>query len=102
MDGEPIKPNACDQRIEMTTAPTNFTLPVASEPTDSKSPWPAFWVPGQEPNYLQHWLPGLLGHATLQRVDFNALYLLCTRRAVFMGLLCLPVDTKPQVIKSHP
>ncbi len=86
----------------MTTAQTNSTLPVASEPTDSKSPWPAFWVPGYEPNYLQHWLLDLLGHATLHRVDFNALFLLHIELALFTGLLCLPVDTKSQVITSHP
>jgi len=107
-----------------------------------------FWVPGNEPNYLQHWLPGLLmsgiavglvlpslsaaavsrlpvahyavgsavnqatrqigsvlgvaltvallGHATVQRTDFNALYLLHGALALLTGLLCWPVDTKPR------
>jgi EmrB/QacA subfamily drug resistance transporter len=107
-----------------------------------------FLVPGNEPNYLQHWLPGLmmsgiavglvlpslsaaavsrlpmahyavgsavnqatrqigsvlgvaltvalLGHATLQRSDFNAMYLLHGALALLTGLLCLPVNTKPQ------
>ncbi len=111
-----------------------------------------FLVPGNEPNYLQHWLPGLmmsgiavglvlpslsaaavsrlpvahyavgsavnqatrqigsalgvaltvalLGHATLQRTDFNSLYLLHVALALITGLLCLPVDTKPQVARS--
>ena len=111
-------------------------------------------VPGDEPNYLQHWLPGLLmsgiavglvlpslsaaavsrlpvahyavgsavnqatrqigsvlgvaltvallGHAALQRTDFNHLYLLHIGLALFTGLLCLPVDTKPQSTKSQP
>jgi EmrB/QacA subfamily drug resistance transporter len=106
-------------------------------------------VPGVEPNYLSHWLPGLmmsgiavglvlpslsaaavsrlpvahyavgsavnqatrqigsvlgvaltvalLGHAVLQRADFNALYLLHGALALLTGLLCLPVDTKPRV-----
>ena len=105
-------------------------------------------VPGIEPNYWLHWLPGLvmsgiavglvlpslsaaavnrlpvkqyavgsavnqstrqigsvlgvaitvalLGHATLQRADFNSLYLLHGSLALLTGLLCLPVDTKPQ------
>ena len=107
-----------------------------------------FLVPGIEPNYLLHWLPGLmmsgiavglvlpslsaaavnrlpvahyavgsavnqatrqigsvlgvaitvalLGHDTLQRADFNALYLLHGALALLTGLLCLPVNTKPQ------
>ena len=107
-----------------------------------------FLMPGNEPNYLQHWLPGLmisgiavglvlpslsaaavsrlpmahyavgsavnqatrqigsvlgvaltvalLGHATLQRSDFNAMYLLHGALALLTGLLCLPVNTKPQ------
>ena len=107
-----------------------------------------FWVPGTEPNYLMHWLPGLLmsgisvglilpslsaaavnrlpaehyavgsavnqatrqigsvlgvsitvalvGHATLQRIDFDALYLLHIGLALLTGLLCWPVDTKPR------
>ena len=106
------------------------------------------WVPGTEPNYLMHWLPGLLmsgisvglilpslsaaavnrlpaehyavgsavnqatrqigcvlgvsitvaleGHATLQRIDFDALYLLHIGLALTTGLLCWPVDTKPR------
>lgn len=105
-------------------------------------------VPGTEPNYLSHWLPGLmmsgiavglvlpslsaaavsllpvahyavgsavnqatrqigsvlgvaltvalLGHAALQRADFDALYLLHGALALLTGLLCLPVDTKPR------
>ena len=110
-----------------------------------------FMVPGNEPNYLQHWLPGLmmsgiavglvlpslsaaavsrlpaahyavgsavnqatrqigsvlgvaitvalLGQATLQRTDFNALYLVHGSLALLTGLLCWPVDTKPQAAK---
>lgn len=109
-------------------------------------------VPGNEANYLQHWLPGLLmsgiavglvlpslsaaavsrlpvahyavgsavnqatrqigsvlgvaltvallGHATLQRTDFNALYLLHGGLAMLTGLLCWPVDTKPRTTSS--
>jgi EmrB/QacA subfamily drug resistance transporter len=105
-------------------------------------------VPGIEPHYLSHWLPGLmmsgiavglvlpslsaaavsrlpvahyavgsavnqatrqigsvlgvaltvalLGHAALQRADFNALYLLHGALALLTGLFCLPVDTKPR------
>lgn len=111
----------------------------------------SFWflsVPGSEPNYLLHWLPGLvmsgiavglvlpslsaaavsrlpvahyavgsavnqatrqigsvlgvaltvalLGHAMVQRVDFNTLYWLHASLALMTGLLCLPVDTKPR------
>lgn len=108
-------------------------------------------VPGTEPHYLTHWLPGLmmsgiavglvlpslsaaavsrlpvahyavgsavnqatrqigsvlgvaltvalLGHAALQRADFNALYLLHGALALLTGLLCLPVDTRPQAAK---
>ena len=111
-----------------------------------------FGVPGNEPNYLLHWLPGLLmsgmavglvlpslsaaavsrlpvehyavgsavnqatrqigsvlgvaltvallGHATLHRSDFNALYLLHVALALLTGLLCLPVDTKPRAAQS--
>ena len=111
-----------------------------------------FLVPGSEPNYLLHWLPGLmmsgiavglvlpslsaaavsrlpvahyavgsavnqatrqigsvlgvaltvalLGHATLQRMDFNTLYLLHGTLALLTGLLCLPVDTRPQANES--
>lgn len=111
-----------------------------------------FIVPGNEPNYLQHWLPGLLmsgiavglvlpslsaaavsrlpmahyavgsavnqatrqigsvlgvaltvallGHATLQRTDFNAFYLLHAALALLTGLLCWPVDTKPRAAQS--
>jgi EmrB/QacA subfamily drug resistance transporter len=103
-------------------------------------------VPSNEPNYLLHWLPGLLmsgiavglvlpslsaaavsrlpvahyavgsavnqatrqigsvmgvaitvallGHAVLQRADFDTLYLLHIVLALLTGLLCLPVDTK--------
>ncbi|WP_310740739.1 MFS transporter [Ideonella alba] len=105
-------------------------------------------VPGTEPHYLSHWLPGLvmsgiavglvlpslsaaavnrlpvahyavgsavnqatrqigsvlgvaltvalLGHAALQRADFNALYLVHGTLALLTGLLCLPVDTRPR------
>jgi hypothetical protein len=42
----------------------------------------------------------LLGHATLQRADFNAVYLMHGALALLTGLLCLPVDTKPQNAKS--
>ncbi len=108
-------------------------------------------VPGTEPHYLSHWLPGLvmsgiavglvlpslsasavsrlpvahyavgsavnqatrqigsvlgvaltvalLGHAALQRADFDALYLLHGALAVLTGLLCLPVDTKPREVR---
>jgi EmrB/QacA subfamily drug resistance transporter len=108
-------------------------------------------VPGTEPQYLTHWLPGLmmsgiavglvlpslsaaavsrlpvahyavgsavnhatrqigsvlgvaltvalLGHAALQRADFDALYLLHGALALLTGLLCLPVDTKPQAAR---
>lgn len=104
-------------------------------------------VPGPAPQYLTHWLPGLLmsgiavglvlpslsaaavsrlppahyavgsavnqatrqigsvmgvaitvallGHAALQRADFNALYGAHLALAVLTALLCLPVDTKP-------
>jgi hypothetical protein len=38
----------------------------------------------------------LLGHAALQRADFNALYALHGALALLTGLLCLPVDTKPR------
>ncbi len=107
-------------------------------------------VPGTEPHYLSHWLPGLvmsgiavglvlpslsasavshlpvahyavgsavnqatrqigsvlgvaltvalLGHATLQRADFDALYLLHGALALLTGLLCLPVDTRPRTV----
>ncbi|MEY3124944.1 MAG: hypothetical protein RLZZ573_1464 [Pseudomonadota bacterium] len=109
-------------------------------------------VPGNEPNYWLHWLPGLmmsgiavglvlpslsaaavsrlpvahyavgsavnqatrqigsvlgvaltvalLGHATLQRGDFNAVYLLHGALALLTGLLCWPVDTKPRAALS--
>jgi EmrB/QacA subfamily drug resistance transporter len=108
-------------------------------------------VPGTEPQYLTHWLPGLmmsgiavglvlpslsaaavsrlpvahyavgsavnqatrqigsvlgvaltvalLGHAAVQRADFDALYLLHGALALLTGLLCLPVDTKPQAAR---
>lgn len=104
-------------------------------------------VPGTEPQYLSHWLPGLvmsgvavglvlpslsaaavsrlpvahyavgsavnqatrqigsvlgvaltvalLGHAALQRPDFDTLYLLHGGLALLTALLCLPVDTRP-------
>lgn len=106
-----------------------------------------YLVPGNEPNYSMHWLPGLVisgiavglilpslsaaavnrlpvahyavgsavnqatrqigsvlgvaltvalvGHAGLQRADFDALYLVHGTLALLTGLLCLPVDTKP-------
>ena len=109
-------------------------------------------VPGNEPNYVLHWLPGLvmsgiavglvlpslsaaavsrlpvahyavgsavnqatrqigsvlgvaftvalLGHASLQRSDFDAMYLLHAALALVTGLLCLPVDTKPRSAQS--
>lgn len=105
-------------------------------------------VPGTEPDYLHHWLPGLLmsgigvglvlpslsgaavsrlpaehyavgaafnqatrqiggvlgvaitvgllGHASLTRTDFNALYGLHIGLAVLTALLCLPVSTRPR------
>lgn len=104
-------------------------------------------VPGTEPDYLHHWLPGLLmsglsvglvlpslaasavsrlpaahyavgsavnqatrqigsvlgvaitvallGHAGLQRGDFDLLYGLHAALALLTGLLCLPIDTRP-------
>lgn len=104
-------------------------------------------VPGTEPDYLRHWLPGLvmsgvavglvlpslsaaavsrlpaahyavgsavnqatrqigsvlgvaitvalLGHAGLQRGDFDALYGLHATLALVTALLCLPIDTRP-------
>ena len=104
-------------------------------------------VPGQEPDYLREWLPGLLmsgiavglvlpslsaaavsrlpvahyavgsavnqatrqigsvmgvaiavallGHAGLQRTDFNALYGTHMALALLTAILCLPVDTRP-------
>ena len=111
------------------------------------------WVPGNEPNYVTHWLPGLLmsgisvglilpslsaaavnrlpaehyavgsavnqatrqigsvlgvsitvallGHATLQRIDFDALYILHIALALLTGLLCWPVDTKPRAAQTE-
>lgn len=38
----------------------------------------------------------LLGHAGLQRADFDAMYLLHGALALLTGLLCLPVDTRPR------
>jgi EmrB/QacA subfamily drug resistance transporter len=38
----------------------------------------------------------LLGHASVQRGDFDAVYLLHGTLALLTGLLCLPVDTKPR------
>ncbi len=107
-----------------------------------------FSVPGAQPDYLQHWLPGLLmsgvavglvlpslaaaavvrlpaqhyavgsainqatrqiggvlgvaitvgmlGHAGLALADFHAFYLLHAVLALGTGLLCLPVNTRPQ------
>ena len=43
----------------------------------------------------------LLGHAALQRNDFDALYLLHGALALLTGLLCLPVDTRPRAA-PHP
>lgn len=40
----------------------------------------------------------LLGHAGLQRDDFDALYLLHAALALLTGLLCLPVDTRPSAL----
>lgn len=109
-------------------------------------------VPGIEPNYMLHWLPGLfmsgiavglvlpslsaaavsrlpmahyavgsavnqatrqigavlgvsitvalVGQASLQRVDFNTLYLVHMTLALLTGLLCWPVDTKPRPTQS--
>lgn len=37
----------------------------------------------------------LLGHASLERADFNSVYILHGVLALLTGLLCLPVDTKP-------
>ncbi|MEY2621334.1 MAG: Multidrug resistance protein stp [Pseudomonadota bacterium] len=106
-----------------------------------------FMLPGDEPDYVRHWLPGLvmsgiavglvlpslsaaavsrlplahyavgsavnqatrqigaalgvaitvalLGSATLQRADFDVLYLLHAALALLTGLLCLAVNTKP-------
>ncbi len=111
-----------------------------------------FLVPGIEPNYLLHWLPGLmmsgigvglvlpslsaaavnrlpvehyavgsavnqatrqigsvlgvaitvalLGHEALQRTDFDAFYVLHGSLSLLTGLLCLPIDTKPQIVKA--
>lgn len=106
------------------------------------------WVPGVQPDYLHHWLPGLLmsgvavglvlpslaaaavnklpaehyavgaavnqatrqvggvlgvaitvgllGHASLVRVDFNGFYALHAALALGTALLCLPVNTRPR------
>jgi EmrB/QacA subfamily drug resistance transporter len=111
-----------------------------------------YFVPGIEPNYLMHWLPGLVisgiavglvlpslsaaavsrlpvahyavgsavnqatrqigsvlgvaltvalvGHAALQRSDFDALYIVHGTLALLTGLLCLPVDTRPQAAQT--
>jgi EmrB/QacA subfamily drug resistance transporter len=110
-------------------------------------------VPGTEPQYFSHWLPGLmmsgiavglvlpslsaaavsrlpvahyavgsavnqatrqigsvlgvaltvalLGHAALQRADFDALYAVHAALALLTGLLCLPVDTRPLASPSQ-
>lgn len=110
-------------------------------------------MPGIEPHYLSHWLPGLmmsgiavglvlpslsaaavsrlpvahyavgsalnqatrqigsvlgvaltvalLGHAALQRADFNALYLVHGALALLTALLCLPVDTRPPAAQAR-
>lgn len=107
-----------------------------------------FTMPGPQPNYLHHWLPGLLmsgmavglvlpslsaaavaqlpaahyavgsavnqatrqigsvlgvaitvallGHAALQRADFDRLYGLHIALALLTALLCAPVDTRPR------
>ena len=39
---------------------------------------------------------GLLGHAGLQRADFDTLYGLHVALALLTGLLCLPVATRPR------
>lgn len=109
-------------------------------------------VPGNEPNYWQHWLPGLLmsgiavglvlpslsaaavsrlpvahyavgsavnqatrqigsvlgvaltvallGPAALALTDFHPFYLMHGALALLTGLLCWPVDTKPQAARS--
>jgi EmrB/QacA subfamily drug resistance transporter len=111
-----------------------------------------YFVPGNEPNYLMHWLPGLVisgiavglvlpslsaaavsrlpiahyavgsavnqatrqigsvlgvaltvalvGHAALQRSDFDALYIVHGTLVLLTGLLCLPVDTRPQTAQA--
>jgi hypothetical protein len=38
----------------------------------------------------------MLAQPTLQRADFTGMYLLHAGLALLTGLLCLPVDTKPQ------
>jgi MFS family permease len=38
----------------------------------------------------------LLGHAAIQRADFNTVYGLHAALALLTGLLCLPVDTRPR------
>jgi len=42
----------------------------------------------------------LLGHATLQRADFDSLYMLHGALALLTGWLCWPVDTWPRVVQS--
>lgn len=42
----------------------------------------------------------LLGHAALQRSDFDVLYLVHGTLALLTGLLCLPVDTRPRPTSS--
>jgi MFS family permease len=42
----------------------------------------------------------LLGHAAIQRIDFNAVYVLHAGLALLTGLLCLPVDTRPHAAKA--
>ncbi|MFM2121401.1 MAG: hypothetical protein RL722_2869 [Pseudomonadota bacterium] len=44
----------------------------------------------------------LLGHEALQRADFDALYLTHAALAMLTGLLCFPVDTKPQGAQPRP
>jgi hypothetical protein len=42
----------------------------------------------------------LVGHAALQRSDFDALYIVHGTLALLTGLLCLPVDTRPQTAQA--
>lgn len=44
----------------------------------------------------------LLGSASLQRADFNALYLCQLSLALLTAVLCLPVDTLPRAIAKSP
>lgn len=112
-----------------------------------------FGVPGLQPDYLHHWLPGLLmsgvavglvlpslagaavshlpaqhyavgaavnqatrqiggvlgvaitvgllGHASLERADFDLLYGLHAALALLTALLCLPVNTRPATLDGR-